>query len=38
MKALIPILIGLFCLGLPLAGDENSDKKQFEMVIQPFFK
>ena len=30
MKSLIPILIGLFCLGLPLAGDETSDKKHFE--------
>jgi len=38
MKALIPILIGLFCLSLPLAGDEKSDKKQFETDIQPFFK
>ena len=38
MKVLIPILIGLFCLGLPLAGDEKSDKKQFETDIQPFFK
>ena len=38
MKVLILILIGLFCLSLPLAGDEKSDKKQFETDIQPFFK
>ena len=38
MKVLIPILIGLFCLSLPLVGDEKSDKKQFETDIQPFFK
>jgi mono/diheme cytochrome c family protein len=38
MKAPIPILTGVFCLGLPLAGDEESDKKQFETDIQPFFK
>ena len=38
MKALFLILIGLFCLSLPLVGDEKSDKKQFETDIQPFFK
>ena len=38
MKVLISILIGLFCLSLPLVGDEKSDKKQFETDIQPFFK
>jgi mono/diheme cytochrome c family protein len=38
MKVLVLIFIGLFCLGLPLAGSEKSARKQFETVIQPFFK